>query len=41
MKTLTHDEAQVGTMTAEEAGEATYERALQIQGAMALSLIHI
>lgn len=38
MKTLTTDEARVGTMTAEEAGEATYERALQIQGAMAALL---
>ena len=38
MKTLTHDEARVGAMTAEEAGEATYERALQIQGAMAALL---
>lgn len=38
MKTLTADEARVGTMTAEEAGEATYERALQIQGAMAALL---
>ena len=38
MKTLTKNEARAGAMTAEEAGEATYERALQIQGAMAALL---
>lgn len=38
MKALTSDEARVGAMTAEEVGEATYERALQIQGAMAALL---
>ncbi len=33
MKTLTKTEARVGAMTAEEAGVATLERAIQIQGA--------
>lgn len=33
MKTLTKTEAKVGAMTAEEAGVATLERAIQIQGA--------
>jgi hypothetical protein len=38
MKTLTKDEARVGSMTAEEAGVATYDRALQLQGSLAALL---
>lgn len=38
MKTLTKDEARVGSMTAEEAGIATYDRALQLQGSLAALL---
>lgn len=38
MKTLTRDEARVGAMTAEEAGVATYDRALQLQGSLAALL---
>lgn len=38
MKTLTKDQARAGAMTAEEAGEGTFERALQIEGSMAALL---
>ena len=34
MKTLTRDEAKAGSMTLEEAGKATYWRALQIEGTL-------
>lgn len=38
MKTLTKEQARAGAMTAEEAGEGTVERALQIEGSMAALL---
>jgi hypothetical protein len=38
MKTLTKEQARAGAMTADEAGEGTVERALQIEGSMAALL---